>query len=71
MQKQFRLTWPGMEAANWLALVEFWRSCHGPADAFYFEFPVDLYGSPSYGGENIGEPDDGFDTDYEVGFGRC
>ena len=58
-----------MTAAKWLNLVEFWRSVYGSANAFYFEFPMELYGSPSYGGLNIGEPDDGFDTDEEVYYG--
>jgi hypothetical protein len=69
MQKLFTLTYPGMPKANWVNLIEFWRSVYGSADAFYWEYPEGIYGSPSYGGEVIGDPNDGFDTDYEVGFG--
>jgi hypothetical protein len=70
MQKLFKCHWPAMASANWLKLVEFWRSVYGGSDAFYWEFPMALYGVPSYGGENIGEPDDGFDTDLLVGYGE-
>lgn len=69
MQKYFVLTYTTMPSANWLNLIEFWRSVYGSANAFYFEFPVSLYGSPSYGGLNIGDPADGFDTDQEVYYG--
>lgn len=70
MQKLFRPYWPAMTSAQWLNLVEFWRSVYGGADAFYWEFPESLYGVPGYGGENIGEPADGFDTDVIVGYGE-
>ena len=69
MQKLFTLTWPAMTAAQCLNLIEFWRSVYGSADAFFWEFPVSLYGAPAYGGLNIGDPADGFDTDQEVGYG--
>ena len=69
MRKLFTLIWPAMTAAKWLNLIEFWRSVYGSADAFYFEFPIALYGSPSYGGYFIGDPADGFDTDQEVYYG--
>jgi len=69
MQKMFNLIYPGMDSANWLNLVEFWRSVYGSANAFYFEFPLGLYGTPAWGGETIGDPADGFDTDQDVGFG--
>lgn len=70
MQKVFKLYWQAMTKASWLNLVEFWRSVYGGANAFYFEFPESLYGVASYGGENIGDPDDGFDTDLIVGYGE-
>ena len=69
MQKLFTMIWPALPAANWLNLIEFWRSVYGSANAFFFEFPVALYGSPSYGGYNIGDPADGFDTDSPVYYG--
>ena len=69
MQKAFGMVWHVMTAPEWLALVEFWRSVYGSADAFYWEFPVELYGSPGYGGYGGLEPDDGFDADQDVGYG--
>jgi len=69
MQKLFTLVYPAMPTANWLNLLDFWRAVYGASDAFYWEFPITLYGSPSYGGLNIGDPSDGFDTDQEVYYG--
>lgn len=50
MQKEFQIQFTYMTSENWIFLVEFWRSVHGNADAFYFQFPAELYGSPGYGG---------------------
>ena len=69
IQKLFSITWLFMTPAQWLALVEFWRSVGGSSNAFYIEFPVELYGSPGYGGYGSIEPDDGFDADLDTGFG--
>lgn len=70
MQKEFDINMLVMTTAQWLALVEFWRSVHGNADAFYFQFPIELYGSPGYGGYGGLEPADGFDADAAVGYGE-
>jgi hypothetical protein len=70
MQKVFKLYWQAMTAASWLNLVEFWRSVYGGSDAFYFEYPEELYSVPGYGGSNVGDPEDGFDTDLIVGYGE-
>lgn len=67
IQKAFEMAWEKRTTAQWLAFVEFWRSVF--ADAFYFEFPAALYGSPGYGGYGGVEPPDGFDADYDTGFG--
>lgn len=69
MQKAFSMVWPIMNTDQWLALIEFWRSVYGSANAFYWEFPVTLYGSPGYGGYGGLEPPDGFDADIDVGYG--
>jgi hypothetical protein len=69
MQKAILTKWEAMTTAQWLALVGFWRSVYGPANAFYLHFPFELYGSPGYGGYGGLEPDDGFDADQDVGFG--
>lgn len=69
MQKLFTMVYPAMTSANWLALVEFWRSVYGSADAFYWEFPMALYGSPVYGSVAGEESADGFDADYDTGYG--
>ena len=69
MQKRFNIEWQVMENANWIALLTFWRSVHGSADAFYFEYPEEFYDSGGYGGYDLGdEPADGFDgTTYGSG----
>lgn len=69
IQKAFYHYYDKMTSAGWLYLVEFWRARGGSAEAFFYEFPLGLYGTPGYGGLNIGEPADGFDTDVDVGFG--
>ena len=69
MQKHFKLVFPAISSTSWLNLIEFWRSVYGSANAFFWEFPVALYGSPAYGGYFIGDPPDGFDTDQEVYYG--
>lgn len=69
MQKAFKMTWDGMTGAQWIALVEHWRSVFGSANAFYYQFPIELYGSPGYGGYGGLEPPDGFDADADVGYG--
>ena len=69
IQKMFTMFYPGMPTANWLELVEFWRSVYGGADAFYWEYPAALYGSPVYGSVAGEDPPDGFDADYDTGFG--
>lgn len=69
MQKAFAMVWYRMQSDKWLALIEFWRSVHGSANAFYWEFPLELYGSPGYGGYGGLEPDDGFDADQDTGYG--
>lgn len=52
MQKIFRIVWPSMEPAEWIELLSFWRSVHGNADAFYFQIPTTIFGSPGWGGFN-------------------
>lgn len=67
MQKQFDLTWWALESNQWLSLVEFWRNVRGSADAFYFEYPREVYGvSPGFGGfgfDESGDPEHGFDIE--------
>jgi hypothetical protein len=70
MQKAFAFGWNNMSTAQWLAFVEFWRSVRGNANAFYWPFPIELYGAPGYGGYGGLEPSDGFDADIEVGYGE-
>jgi len=52
MQKKFKITWETMSPSEWLNLVEFWRSVHGDVDAFYWEFPIELFGSAGWDGFN-------------------
>ena len=49
IQKQFKVTWSSMSPSEWLALIEFWRSVRN-VEAFYWEFPIELFGSPGWGG---------------------
>lgn len=70
MQKEFEISMLAMTSAEWLNLVEFWRSVKGNGDAFYFQFPIEIYGSPGYGGYGGLEPSDGFDADQAVGYGE-
>lgn len=50
MQKAFMIDMLVMSSQQWINFVEFWRAVHGSADAFYFQFPSELYGSPGFGG---------------------
>jgi hypothetical protein len=68
IQKSITMRWNAMTSAEWLELVEFWRSVGGPANAFYYEF-IEIYGSPGYGGYGGLEPLDGFDADQDAGYG--
>lgn len=70
IQKEIYMKWDNLTGPQWLAIVEFYRSVGGSAEAFYFEFPVGLYGSPGYGGYANLEPPDGFDNDAAVGYGN-
>lgn len=71
MPKAFGVTWRFMRFEEWLALVEFWRSVHGSADAFYFEFPIAMYDVGAFGGDDLGEEDPGgWDSEGDgIGFG--
>lgn len=69
IQKLFAHTWI-VTTDQWIAFVEFWRSVYGNVNAFYYQFPVELYGSPGYGGYGGTEPPDGFDADQPVGYGE-
>jgi len=71
MQKQFKITWRLMKTENWLVLVEFWRSVYGSADAFYWEFPIEMYDVGAFGGDDMGEEDPGgWDSEGDgMGFG--
>ena len=68
--KAFKVTHRLMNTQQWLALIEFWRLV-GDHDAFYWEFPIELYGVAGYGGDNLGEEDPGgWDTEGDgMGFG--
>lgn len=68
--KGFKVHHKMMTTEQWLALVEFWRKV-GDHDAFYWEFPIALYGVAGYGGDNLGEEDfGGWDTEGDgMGFG--
>lgn len=69
--KQFDVTWNRMRTFNWLYFVEFWRSVHGDADAFYFEFPIEMYDVGAFGGDDMGTEDPGgWDSEGDgMGFG--
>ena len=62
--KQFELFWNAMEASDWMALLKFFRARHGGAEAFYWQFPIGIYGEPT----DISEA--GFESEIEVGFGE-
>ncbi len=70
MQKCFYVDMLAMNPAQWLNFVVFWRAVHGNADAWYFQIPYEIYGSPGYGGYGGLEPADGFDADQAVGYGE-
>jgi hypothetical protein len=71
MTKGFKITHRMMLTAQWLALIEFWRSVHGTADAFYWQFPIAMYDVAGFGGDNMGIEDlGGWDTEGDgMGFG--
>jgi hypothetical protein len=60
IQKEMRVTWSAMTSAQWLALVRFWRSVNGDAEAFHFEYPVAVVGW-----DDVADPDDGFDLELD------
>ena len=56
IRKEFEVTYERMESDQWIALVEFYHTVHGGADAFYWQFPIGVYGSESgYGMGGYGE----------------
>jgi len=71
MQKQFNVFWTAMKFEEWLNLVEFWRSVYGSANAFYWEFPLEMYDVGAFGGDDMGEEDPGgWDSEGDgMGFG--
>lgn len=71
MQKQFNVAWTAMKFEQWLKLVEFWRSVYGSANAFYWEFPLEMYDVGAFGGDDMGEEDPGgWDSEGNgMGFG--
>ena len=70
MQKKFALQWNAMTNGQWLSFIKFWRTVRGGAGEFYFEFPVNLYGTGTFGGINGEEPDDGFDAEANTQYGN-
>ena len=71
MRKQFQVTWKYMRPAQWLALIEFWRSVYGSANAFYWEYPMEMYSVGAWGGDDAGTEDPGgWDSEGDgMGFG--
>lgn len=71
MQKQFEIVWKYMRPEKWLNLVEFWRSVYGSANAFYWEFPIEMYDVGAFGGDDMGVEDPGgWDSEGDgMGFG--
>ena len=65
--KDFVLIYDAATNAQWLKLVEFWRSQFGTA--FYWEYPVEIYGAGGYGGYAGIVPDDGFTAVIDTGAG--
>lgn len=69
--KLFETIWDSMTAGQWLALIAFFRTMGGGAEAFYWQYPVEIgYGYPGYGQPNVEESAAGFDTIIEVGYGE-
>ena len=72
--KIFEVEWDSLPTSEYLALLEFWRARNGGADAFYWQFPLEMYGEPGWGGYDADPPDSssgsGYETDYEVGWGE-
>lgn len=69
--KRFDVTWNRLRTLNWLNFVEFWRSVYGDADAFYWEYPMEMYGVGAFGGDDMGTEDPGgWDSEGDgMGFG--
>lgn len=65
--KRFIINWDVMDADQWYALLEFWRS-HGSSLAFFFQFPYDLYttATPTEFGGVSAEPS-GFNSSVSYG----
>lgn len=65
MQKEFKLVWWAMSEAQWLALVRFWRSVVGDAEAFHFEYPI-VVDDWDLGNSSFSDPPtDGFDLELD------
>lgn len=67
MQKEFKLSWNAMTETQYLAIVTFWRSVGGDAEAFHFENPIIVAGwdiglNPS---SALTDPGDGFDLELD------
>ena len=71
MPKRFTVTWNFLKNDQWLAFVEFWRSVFGSANAFYWEFPMELYDVGAWDGDDMGTEDPGgWDSEGDgMGFG--
>jgi len=69
MQKRFTPIWHAMTAASWVELTTFWRTVSGSADAFYWQFPVGIYGVSGWGGVEVDNPPAGWDADEAIGWG--
>jgi hypothetical protein len=66
MPKSFEMTWTSARYSEWLAMVRFWRSVYGSANAFYWQFPIELYGVGGWGGQDgFVEDPGGWDAEGE------
>lgn len=71
IQKKIDIYWTAMKFEEWLALIEFWRSVYGSANAFNWEFPLEMYDVGAFGGDDMGiEDPGGWDSEGDgIGFG--
>lgn len=72
--KVFELEWDHLPADEYLAFLEFWRARNGASEAFYWQFPLEMYGEPGWGGHDTDPPDSGsgtgFESEVDVGWGE-
>ena len=66
---QFTLNFSFVHPSEWVYVHDFWYAHRGGA-LFYFQWPMGLYGIPSFGGVPLYDPTYIWDTAITTGFGE-